>query len=132
MYIFCIFIWDFDGVEICRIHTRQVRVSSIYIYIYISSLKKNQNQKNAVLHCSLDKPSPYQPTPFQKFPEIAKTNKQWSLYYQPKECTMNGKSLKFIQIYHTFSLFDALQISILMIPGKSEFWLHMVFLRGPS
>ena len=31
------------------------------------------------------------------------------------------------QIYHRFSFFDALQISILMIPDKSEFWLHMVF-----
>ena len=32
---------------------------------------------------------------------------QGSLYYQPKQCTINGTSMEIPQIYHRFALFDA-------------------------
>ena len=37
-----------------------------------------------------------------------------SLYYQPKQCTIKGKSLKIIQNYHTYVLFDSPEMGNLM------------------
>ena len=47
---------------------------------------------------------------------------QGSLYYQPKQCTINGKSMEIPQIYHRFALFDAPQIGNVMIPVHPLGW----------
>ena len=91
--------------------------SVLYIpYVHFLDIRNVRSGRSGKT-CVYLKPSSRNPRNLIVYLALALFDPQGSLYYQPKQCTINGDSLK---ISHTFALIDSPQIGIFTMLNKSH------------